>query len=97
MGFWSVTGQTPGTRLMHLRVVARDGAPPRPARALVRLVGLALAIVPLAAGFIPVLIDDRRADILAGTFVVYADRELAPGALEPDVALAMHDVSGQPL
>jgi uncharacterized RDD family membrane protein YckC len=98
-GFWAVTGQTPGMRLMHLRVVARDGAPPHVARAVVRVVGLVLAIVPVFAGFIPVLVDDRRRglpDFLAGTVVVYAGAELAPGELEPDVSLATRDMSGQP-
>jgi uncharacterized RDD family membrane protein YckC len=98
-GFWAVTGQTPGMRLMRLRVVARDGAPPHPARALVRVVGLVLAIVPVFAGFIPVLIDDRRRglpDFLAGTVVVYAEVALAPGELEPDVSLVTSDMSGQP-
>ena len=98
-GFWAVTGQTPGMRLMHLRVVARDGAPPHLARAVVRVVGLVLAIVPVFAGFIPVLVDDRRRglpDFLAGTVVVYAGAELAPGELEPDVSLATRDMSGQP-
>jgi uncharacterized RDD family membrane protein YckC len=97
-GFWAVTGQTPGMRLMHVRVVARDGAPPHAGRALVRVVGLVLAIVPVFAGFIPVLIDDRRRglpDFLAGTVVVYAGAALAPGELEPDVELAARDMSGQ--
>jgi uncharacterized RDD family membrane protein YckC len=98
-GFWAVTGQTPGMRLMHVRVVARDGAPPHAARALVRVVGLVLAIIPVFAGFIPVLIDNRRRglpDFLAGTVVVYAEAALAPGELEPDVSLAASDMSGQP-
>jgi uncharacterized RDD family membrane protein YckC len=85
-------------RLMHIRVVARDGAPPHAGRALVRVVGLVLAIVPVFAGFIPVLIDDRRRglpDFLAGTVVVYAGAALAPGELEPDVELAARDMSGQ--
>jgi uncharacterized RDD family membrane protein YckC len=98
-GFWAVTGQTPGMRLMHLRVVARDGAPPHLARAIVRLVGLLLSIVPLFAGFLPILVNDRRrglADFLAGTFVVYTDVELLLEELEPDTSLALSDVSGQP-
>jgi uncharacterized RDD family membrane protein YckC len=98
-GFWAVTGQTPGMRLMHLRVGARDGAPPHAARALVRVVGLVLAIVPVFAGFLPVLVDDRRRglpDFLAGTVVVYAGAELALGELEPDVSLVTRDMSGQP-
>jgi uncharacterized RDD family membrane protein YckC len=75
--FWSVTGQTPGMRAMRLRVVAEDGSPPSFGRAVVRLVGLLLAIVPLFAGFLPVLFDARRrglADYLARTVVLYADR-----------------------
>ena len=102
--FWAVTGQTPGMRLMHVRVVTRHGAPPSIGRGLVRLAGLILAIIPLFAGFLPVLVDDRRrglADMLAGTVVLYADRalpaaELAPGRAPGDTALAMDDMSGQP-
>ncbi len=98
-GFWAVTGQTPGMRLMHIRVVARDGTPPHVARAVLRVVGLVLAIVPVFAGFIPVLVDDRRRglpDFLAGTVVVYAGAELALGDLEPGVSLVTRDMSGQP-
>jgi uncharacterized RDD family membrane protein YckC len=74
--FWSITGQTPGMRAMRLRVVTGDGSPPSFWRALVRLIGLLLAIVPLFAGFLPVLFDARRRglpDYLAGTVVLYAD------------------------
>jgi uncharacterized RDD family membrane protein YckC len=73
--FWSVTGQTPGMRAMHVRVVDANGDPPSLGRAIVRLVGLVLAIIPLFAGFLPVLVDDRRRgihDMLAGTVVLYA-------------------------
>lgn len=74
---WSVTGQTPGMRAMRLRVVVADtGVPPSLGRAFVRLIGLLLAIVPLFAGFLPVLFDARRRalpDYLAGTVVLYAD------------------------
>jgi uncharacterized RDD family membrane protein YckC len=74
--FWSITGQTPGMRAMRLRVIRESGSPPSLARAFVRLIGLLIAIVPMFAGFIPVLFDDRRRglpDYLAGTVVVYAD------------------------
>jgi uncharacterized RDD family membrane protein YckC len=73
--FWATTGQTPGMRLMGLKVVTADGATPGFGRALVRLAGLVLAIIPLFAGFIPVLFDQRRRalqDWLAGTVVVHA-------------------------
>lgn len=81
VGFWSTTGQTPGMRLMRLRVVTGAGEEaPGFWRSAVRLVGLALAIVPLFAGFVPVLFDGRRRalqDFLAGTVVV---REPEPDA-----------------
>jgi uncharacterized RDD family membrane protein YckC len=59
--FWSTTGQTPGNRLMRIRV-RQSGidAPLRPRWALVRLVGLFLAALPLLLGFLPILLNDRR-------------------------------------
>jgi uncharacterized RDD family membrane protein YckC len=83
VAFWASVGQTPGMRLLGLRVRARDGKPPGPLRSLVRLVGLVLAIVPLFAGILPALVDDRRRalqDFLAGTTVVYAEDEEPAGA-----------------
>ena len=74
--FWSTTGQTPGMRLLRIRVQGPTGDPPSIARSLVRLVGLLLAIVPMFAGFIPVLFTERRRglpDFLAGTVVLYDD------------------------
>jgi uncharacterized RDD family membrane protein YckC len=73
--FWSTAGQTPGMRLMALRVMTADGTHPGVARSILRLIGLGLAIVPLFAGFLPVLVDERRRglhDMLAGTVVTYA-------------------------
>jgi uncharacterized RDD family membrane protein YckC len=72
--FWSTTGQTPGMRMMRLRVTTRRGEPVHVVRALIRLGGLVLAIIPLFAGFLPVLVDARRRalqDFLAGTVVVH--------------------------
>jgi uncharacterized RDD family membrane protein YckC len=71
---WSTVGQTPGMRLLAVRVVGPDGAPPGVARAVVRFGGLVLATIPLFAGFLPVLVDDRRRglhDLLAGTVVLH--------------------------
>jgi len=71
--FWAATGQTPGMRLMRLRVVTYGGAEIHLARALIRLGGLVLSIIPLFAGFIPVLFDERRRalhDLIARTLVV---------------------------
>jgi uncharacterized RDD family membrane protein YckC len=73
--FWCTTGQTPGMRLMRLRVVtAGRGDRLHFVRALIRLGGLVLSIVPLFAGFVPVLFDARRrglADFLARTVVIH--------------------------
>jgi uncharacterized RDD family membrane protein YckC len=72
--FWTSTGQTPGMRALGLRVTTRDGGRLGIGMGLVRMLGLALAIVPLFAGFLPVLVDDRRRalqDFMAGTIVVY--------------------------
>ena len=72
--FWSSAGQTPGMRVLRLRVYGPAGDPPSIARSIVRLVGLVLAIVPMFAGFVPVLFTERRRglpDFLAGTVVLY--------------------------
>jgi len=74
--FWSTTGQTPGSRLMRVTVRgADDGSVIRPRRAALRFAGLILAAIPLLAGFLPILFDERRRglhDMLAGTVVVDA-------------------------
>ena len=72
--FWATTGQTPGMRLMRLRVVTYSGGRVHFVRALIRLGGLVLAIIPLFAGFVPVLFDARRRglqDWLARTLVIH--------------------------
>jgi uncharacterized RDD family membrane protein YckC len=86
VSFWTLAGQTPGMRAMRLRVADRAGGPPSVARSLLRLVGLWLAIVPLFAGFLPVLFDARRRglqDFVAGTVVLYAGPASAAPAMPP--------------
>ena len=77
--FWSTAGQTPGARLMGIRVVGAEGEPAiRPRRAVVRLIGMLLAALPCFAGYLLVLVDDRRRglhDRLARTVVVYVPQE----------------------
>ena len=76
--FWSTTGQTPGDRLMQIRVCREDGELVRPRQALLRFGAMVLAALPLFAGFLPVLVDDRRRgvhDMLAGTVVVGVSAE----------------------
>lgn len=75
--FWKTAGQTPGMRLMGVRVLSRreDGRL-TVGQAMLRTLGLVLAIVPCFLGFVPALFDRRRRalpDYLAGTEVVYDD------------------------
>jgi uncharacterized RDD family membrane protein YckC len=75
MSFWSATGQTPGNRVMHIRVVTASLDRVKPRRGIVRCIGIVLAALPLFLGYAPVLFDSRRrsfADWLAGTVVVDA-------------------------
>ena len=75
--FWSVAGQTPAMRIMDIRVRGAGATgPPSLWRSIVRLIGLGLAIIPFFAGFLPVLVDDRRRgihDMLAGTVVEHGE------------------------
>lgn len=74
--FWSTTGQTPGSRLMRIRVL--DGRTRRPIgllRAATRFGALIIAAIPLFAGYLIMLWDGRRRclqDRVARTVVVYA-------------------------
>jgi uncharacterized RDD family membrane protein YckC len=75
--FWSTTGQTPGARVMQIRVVTDDGSRLKPRRALLRCAGVVLAALPLFAGFIRILFDPRRRgfqDRLARTLVIEAPK-----------------------
>jgi uncharacterized RDD family membrane protein YckC len=79
--FWSSTGQTPGARTMHIAVVdARRRGSLKPRRAVVRFAALCLAAIPLLAGLLMMLWDDRGRclqDRVARTTVVYAPSRVA--------------------
>jgi uncharacterized RDD family membrane protein YckC len=81
MTFWTTTGQTPGSRVFRIRVRTAAGDDLRARRALLRFVGLTLAALPLFAGFLLIVVDDRRRglhDVIAGTVVVdVVDRVVA--------------------
>jgi uncharacterized RDD family membrane protein YckC len=74
--FWSTTGQTPGDRVMEIRVQdAADGRPLHFARAVLRLLGALLSALLLFLGYLMILVDERRRalhDRLVGSVVVYA-------------------------
>jgi uncharacterized RDD family membrane protein YckC len=84
--FWSAAGQTPAMRMMGIRVTTYTGEIPGIPRSIVRLIGLVLAIIPFFAGFLPVLVDDRRRgiqDMLAGTVVEHVDDPAGPFVSAP--------------
>lgn len=75
VSFWAGPGQTPGMRVMQIRVLTAGGERVGIRRGLVRCVGLVLAALPLFAGFMPIPFDARRRglqDYLAHTVVVEA-------------------------
>lgn len=73
VAFWSITGQTPGARVMQIRLLTAGRGRVKPARAMVRWVGMNLAMIPLFAGYIPLLFRRRGfPDWLARTVVVEA-------------------------
>ena len=52
--FWSISGQTPGSRLMQVRLVSPGGGRVKPVRALVRWIAMNVAMLPLPWGYIPI-------------------------------------------
>lgn len=75
--FLATAGRTPGKAFMGLRVLTTEGNRVSFMRAVIRLAGYVLSALPIFAGFVLVLLDDRRQcfhDKLAGTYVVYAWR-----------------------
>jgi uncharacterized RDD family membrane protein YckC len=90
--FWATTGQTPGNRILGIRVVPAGDGRLRPRRALLRFAGLWLAALPFFAGYLLILVDDRRRglhDRLARTVVIEAEREA-------DVRRRARDPRGRP-
>lgn len=74
--FWTrQNGQTPGKRMMGLRVIKADGSEISDVDALIRGVGYYVSGLVFALGYIWALFDDQKRgwhDIFAGTLVVTA-------------------------
>jgi len=98
--FWSTTGQTPGSRMMRIMVCRADtGELLRPRVAALRVVYMTLAAIPLLAGFVPILVDDRRRglhDMLAGTVVVEAVDVIVPESVPSGPTAAPVDARPAP-
>jgi uncharacterized RDD family membrane protein YckC len=73
--FWSATGQTPGNRVLGIRVQdAVTGRPLHAGRAALRFAALMLSALLLCVGFLMILVDRRRRalhDRLISSVVVY--------------------------
>jgi uncharacterized RDD family membrane protein YckC len=71
--FWATTGQTPGARMMQIRLVTAKRRRVKPVRALVRWIGMQLSILALFMGYAPILFGRRGfPDWLARTLVIDA-------------------------
>ncbi len=85
--FWSLSGETPGMRFLDLRLQGPDGPRLGPRRAVKRLIGMALSVLPFGLGLVPILFNERRqawGDRFAETEVRYLPpRRAAPWADEP--------------
>ena len=74
IGFWWLAGQTPGMRILGIEVRTTGGTRVTPSRGIVRAAGMILAAIPLFAGYVPILLNERRQglhDKLADTLVLY--------------------------
>jgi uncharacterized RDD family membrane protein YckC len=82
--FWSLTGRTPGLRILKLELATLSGERLRPRRCLLRFAGMVLAALPLFAGYLLILFNDRRQglqDLIAGTIVRYSSADEQPLSL----------------
>jgi uncharacterized RDD family membrane protein YckC len=74
IGFWLASGQTPGKRMLGVRVLRTDGKRLRLGNALRRQIGYWISTI-FYLGFLWILFDNKRQgvhDKLAGTIVVYS-------------------------
>jgi uncharacterized RDD family membrane protein YckC len=92
--FHGISGQTPGKRMLGLRVVQAGGAPMTPEIAFLRWVGYIISKVPLFLGFIWAAFDGSKQgwhDKIAGTCVIrtgsYGEAE---DRVPPDVLFEPH-------
>jgi uncharacterized RDD family membrane protein YckC len=71
--FGGMSGQTPGMRLVGIRLISARGTAPGPARGFLRLLALVPSLLPAGLGWLWALFDrEHRAlhDHLAGTYVI---------------------------
>lgn len=76
--FWSKSGQTPGQKMMGIKVVRdADGGPVSMGSAILRLLGYWVSGLVFYIGYIWIFVDKRKRgwfDLIAGTVVVKVDK-----------------------
>ena len=81
--FWQRSGQTPGMKLMSIKVVRdRDGGPVSWGAAILRLIGYYVSALVFYIGYIWIFIDKRKRgwhDLIGGTVVIKAPADLVSG------------------
>lgn len=82
VAFWALVGQTPGMRLLSIHIEVAGSPELGLRRALKRLLGVILALLPAGLGFLAIPLSRTRRgwhDRLAGTTVVYDEEvKVAP-------------------
>ena len=79
--FWSLGGQTPGMRVLSIRLMQDGSRDVTLGRAVKRLLALALALLPLGLGYFWILRNPSRHawhDTMTGTEVIYDEQQRAP-------------------
>jgi uncharacterized RDD family membrane protein YckC len=74
IGFWLLSGQTPGKRVLGVRVIRKDGTRLKMGNAVRRQIGYWISAI-FFLGYLWILVDNKRRgfhDILAGTMVTYS-------------------------
>ena len=80
--YWALAGQTPGMHFVGLQLDSSAGRRIGFRRAIRRLFGLVVAVIPLGVGLLAVAMNSERRgwhDRIAETDVVYIDDAAAPG------------------
>lgn len=74
--FWAKSGQTPGMKMMNIKVVRdADGGPISVGQAILRLIGYWISGAVFLIGYLWIFVDKRQRgwfDLIAGTVVVKA-------------------------
>jgi len=74
--FHGMFGQTPGKRLLHLKVIRTDGSPLGFTKAAERFFGYILSFLPLYVGFLLIAFNRKKQglhDLIARTYVIKTD------------------------